>query len=516
MASTSKEASPKKPVKRLCTFQDSWLTQTDCIKRSRVSNTHAFCEPCRSDFSIGHGGQHDITKHLKSEKHRSNYRAANSSRSLTSFFSNVGDMDLDAKVIEAETLFTGFLVEHNLPLSVASHATQLFKRMFPDSKIAAKYQCGRTKATHILNSAVAKDSITRRINLLNSEDDNACQWWSLATDGSSDVDDKYFPFIIRHWDGSHVVPTFVDMSVCNQATAANIYAVLDECVGRYGLKWEKCSSYAGDNASVNKGLRNSIFSRIKEKQPNVYWAGCSCHLSNLAAQKGGSALRINVPDLLIDLYYHFDKSCKRKDELRDFQVFCGEQVRKVIKHVSTRWLSLSRCIERLLQMYDSLHGYFVTNFDKDGDEQEMGRPRSKRRRVTKKGAAETREDRIVKHLKNPITKAYALFLHAVLPAFDGFNLLLQREEPMIHVLYPTMMVLYEKLLGRLVRTDALAAHQGDILDFDFKNESLQRNAEDLFIGSMTRQHVRAQQLEGTSDLKNLYSDVRDFYTAVLR
>ena len=51
---------------------------------------------------------------------------------------------------KAEALFTAFLVEHNLPLSVADHAGPLFKEMFPDSAIAKKYKCGRTKTREVV------------------------------------------------------------------------------------------------------------------------------------------------------------------------------------------------------------------------------------------------------------------------------------------------------------------------------------------------------------------------------
>ena len=63
------------------------------------------------------------------------------------------------KVTEAECLMTNFIVEHNLPISVADHMSDLIKRMCPDSKIAKQYQCKRTKTTHIVH-AMAEDVIS--------------------------------------------------------------------------------------------------------------------------------------------------------------------------------------------------------------------------------------------------------------------------------------------------------------------------------------------------------------------
>ena len=43
---------------------------------------------------------------------------------------------------------------------------------------------------------------------------------------------------------------------------------------------------------------------------------------------------------------------------------------------------------------------------------------------------------------DPAAKLYVQFLHAVLPAFDQFNVMLQTEAPMIHRLHPAAMKLY--------------------------------------------------------------------------
>lgn len=53
-------------------------------------------------------------------------------------------------MIQAESLFTGFLMEHNVPLSAADHAGPLFRKMIPNSKIAAKCGCTRTKTAAVI------------------------------------------------------------------------------------------------------------------------------------------------------------------------------------------------------------------------------------------------------------------------------------------------------------------------------------------------------------------------------
>ena len=63
---------------------------------------------------------------------------------------------------------------------------------------------------------------------------------------------------------------------------------------------------------------------------------------------------------MIDTYFYFDKSTKRKNELADYFQFCDVEFRSVVKHISTRWLSLELAVHRTLQNYPALRSYFVS------------------------------------------------------------------------------------------------------------------------------------------------------------
>lgn len=70
--------------------------------------------------------------------------------------------------------------------------------------------------------------------------------------------------------------------------------------------------------------------------------------------------KFNVEEMVIDLFYWFDKSTKRKANLQSYCVFCDTSYREIIKHVSTRWLSLEKAIDRVLQQYEALSSYFIS------------------------------------------------------------------------------------------------------------------------------------------------------------
>ena len=66
----------------------------------------------------------------------------------------------------------------------------------------------------------------------------------------------------------------------------------------------------------------------------------------------------NVEEMVVDLFYGFDKSTKWKASFDSYCSFCDASYQEIIKHVSTRWLSLGRAVDCSLQQYEVLKSYF--------------------------------------------------------------------------------------------------------------------------------------------------------------
>lgn len=113
-----------------------------------------------------------------------------------------------------------------------------------------------------------------------------------------------------------VTTALLDFAVCNQASAENTFEKIDEMMKVYDVSWTKCIAFSSDNASVMMGKNNSKFTRIAESNPDVYPVSCACHLAHLCGKKAASQLSLDMEQLVIDLYYHFDKSSKRKEMLK--------------------------------------------------------------------------------------------------------------------------------------------------------------------------------------------------------
>ena len=169
-----------------------------------------------------------------------------------------------------------------------------------------------------------------------------------------------------------VTTAFLDFAVCNQASAGNTFEKIDEMMKVYDVNWTKCIAFFSDNASVMMSKNNSIFTKKTEPSPDVYPVSCVCHLAHLCGKKAASQLSLDVEQLVIALNYHFDKSSKRKEILKGYQQFCNVQTRKILKHSSTHWLSLMKCIDRILSQYDALKSYFLSRREeKDKDKSKV-------------------------------------------------------------------------------------------------------------------------------------------------
>ena len=231
--------------------------------------------------------------------------------------------------------------------------------------------------------------------------------------------------------------------------------------------WEMCTALGVDNTSVNIGVRNSIKSQILQKNKAVYVNGCPCHVIHNAAQKGGQKYcalsKFYFEEFLINLYFWFEHSTKRKNQLRTFCEFCDQEYRQVIKHVSTRWLSLELAIERCLKQFPSLKSYFLSNSE-----------------------TQARFNRLYEAFDDPMTEIHLLFMQNTLPIFTNANNFLQREEPMIYLLRPHLLSLFKKLLSKFVEPRIIAAAVGkDIHLVNFKSNQLEK--EKLVIGFTTHQ-----------------------------
>ena len=214
----------------------------------------------------------------------------------------------------------------------------------------------------------------------------------------------------------------------NASKAEEIFNAVQEKFRADSIPWANAVSLSVDNTNSMIGKNNSFASWCRQRNPDIFVSGCPCHLVHIAASNGhdsfAKVIGANIEDLHIDLYYWFERSTKRKGVLLEYMELCGHEYAKILKHVSTRWLSLERCVQRTLEKYSGLKSY-------------------------------QRFSRLRNAFTNPPTEVALLFHHASIPLFNNFNKLLQSEEPIIHMLHDSTIQLARSLANRIITPQVL-------------------------------------------------------------
>ena len=143
-----------------------------------------------------------------------------------------------------------------------------------------------------------------------------------------------------------------------------------------------------DGANVMIGERNSVISRLREKQCHLFTLHCPCALISSNACKKIPGV---VEQLVRDIFSHFSSSPKRQFLYSQFQTFVECKPHNLLRPSQTRWLSLQQVVDRTIEQYPALLSYF----------------QSVEERLVS-------IDRIVSQLQNTSTMAYLLFLSEAL------------------------------------------------------------------------------------------------------
>lgn len=272
------------------------------------------------------------------------------------------------------------------------------------------------------------------------------------------------------------------------ATGENMFSLLDSELRKFSIPWENCVAFGADNASVMSGRFKSVIKYIKEKNPSIIFNGCACHLIHLAAQHSSKELDLALEEFLVDIYFYIKKSSKRLESLKLCQELSDVEVHKILKYGSTRWLSMDRVINRILEQWEPLKMFFC-------------------KKETGKSDALLR---IQSKFLNPTTYLYLLFLQSVIPLFEKANILLQQEAPLIHKLRRELIALYSDCLSRFIKPSAII-DADTIFDIDFSDKKVQKSREELIIGCKAKQYLQDNRALTDTHKKKFFDCVRSFY-----
>ena len=480
------ETNPQK--KRLQQFRKEYTEQFPFIIQGKNDDGSAFCTVCNSEFSIKYGGLNDVMKHIGGQKHNNLSKQKASMPSLNSFFTPKKNNDKETDVIAAEVAMVDLVVELNLPLSTLDRINTVVKKVFKDSDIAKNFHCARSKGTAIVKEIGAKSTLSlgERISL---------QPFTVSTDGSNDVGcHKLYPLVIRsvHPDSLEVSSEILSIPICEgSSTGENIFNLIDAEFKAHKIPWENCLALGADNAPVMVGKDKGVYGHMCRKNPSIFMAGCVCHLIHIAAEKGAACLPFDVSQLLIDVYYYLDKSSKRQSFFKEMQLLHDVKQAKILKHVSTRWLSIKKCLPRLLENWEPFYTFFKS--------QES---------AATSAADKEKTGRLKNLFASRTNQLICKFLVEALEPFDAINTELQSDASKMHVLHQRLEKLIKQLMIKFVQP---AVFQRDGIFSSLKVENL-RQSSDMILGKAASEFIAQEKSKmKESRLCEFYNAARNFY-----
>lgn len=411
----------------------------------------ATCIFCSKVIHCSHHGVSAVKRHANNKQHveackqhRDELEALKKPATTQSLLeyclpAGLGISEADRATL-AETYFVLAVAIAGIPYSWGDTATSIFPLMFPDSKAAKEFQCGRKKVSYVVSDGLGPYFKKAVVDEFNKESVH----YTIEIDETPlpeqrcqqlDVIVRYFSEVCQQVVAEHLRSFHL-----GSATSDVLLARVKEAV--QDLPQRNMLCFYSDGPNVMKSLKKKLMHDVNPTLLNI--GECSLHKIHNTFAKGIEAFGNNVESTLMDAYHFFKNSAVQSAVLKENQRCLGLPESVFLRHVSSRWLSLGPALDRFIEQYPALKSMVL-------DVQQGPR------------AAGTVYKRLRENLSKKDLLATALFLRNVADLFVGFLELFQRSEPLVHVLYEEMVKLSKKVLGRFVRTEAYRDLTGEEL-----------------------------------------------------
>lgn len=337
-------------VKGKCVLNDK-LRQKYPFLETTKSGSDVYCKKCHGNFSIGSGGNADIVRHIKTEKHLNALSAASSSQKIVNFFSPT----FDSVTAAIEATWAYHVINGNHSFKSADCATQIFRTCFK----MKKFMCSKTKCQAIVVNVFAPEA-----NRMVKQELSQRRFVSIYTDASNHGSMKIFPVLVRYFNPTAgVFIKILDISSEDGETSVIISDLLKKNAADYGLE-KKIVAFCGDNAKVNfggetRGGQNNVFYRLKQWLPHLIGIGCVAHIAHNALKHACDVLPFDVEWAIVKIYSYFYIYTTRVTALQHFCDTAGVEYLKLLGYAKTRFLALEPAIKRVLHLYEPLKAFFL-------------------------------------------------------------------------------------------------------------------------------------------------------------
>ena len=468
-------------------FNDKWLEKQDPNNQlvslwcSKKNDYTAACSFCKADISVDHMGFGSLKQYANGSKHKQLAGVSNISQegkpkhqsSLSSFFiksdpqpvksetppeKSVGASESTVKncawtlkqmTTKAEIIATLQYTDQNTPFASADNLGPCYQQQFPDSQIAKNVAIGHRKMSYVVGHGLGP--YFAKLNVNNLVAGNS--FFTLHFDETVTAQKrKQMDLLVRFWSEIHneVKVKYLTSIMFGHAKAADVVTEIMQALENLSLPFKLMLSLGMDGPNVNKSILAKMNQLKKEKgYPELVQSPRSCliHVCHNSFRAGLKKYGSDAEELCLNLYNFISKSPARREDLLVIEEALGLDELVLLRHVQSRWLSPVPALQRVISMKAALVKLFVDELPKND------------KNITKNDKYWT----IQNALESKEVEIQMEFLISIKPIFDEFLTKFQKEEPMIHLLYPNCEKLLKLTIGRPMKNKVYKDKRGEDL-----------------------------------------------------
>ncbi|XP_066587622.1 protein FAM200A-like [Prorops nasuta] len=304
----------------------------------------------------------------------------------------------------AELKVAAFFAEHQIAFENSRELLLLFQEIGKEPDVLQSMTLGKTKIRNIITKVLCPYE-TERV----SEDLKRHRFSVFVDETTDSTNEKKMTLITRHVDSKSLrtqdnLQNLINLDA-KDCSADKIFNAFKNELNKREIPLTNIIGLSCDNASVMIGRNDPFKTRLLNIRPQLIIMPCICHSSALTASSACKTLPNECTIFIKKIVSFINGSTKRFAIFKEFQESFENNTKNLVKYGETRWLSRQKCIERILEKWDTIHKLLV--------EQQLEKIK------------EAEELLII--MENSETKAYLYFLENILRKFNTFNALFKQD-----------------------------------------------------------------------------------------
>lgn len=437
------------------------------------SSEFAFCSICNKGFRIDSSGFSQVTRHASGLGHIQNAKLLHSKgqKKIGEIF-NTPSVQKTNPVLKSEILWALNTCSKNFSFRDSRNCGNLFKTMFPDSKIASEFTMDSTKLSYVVSYGLGPYFIKQTASLLQNN------FYCLEVDETTSLSVlKQLDIYARVFnpETQQVDVHYLQSKLLGHATAEILKDAILNTLSELKIPLQRMLCLSSDGPNVCKKLFRLLDLEVSTKLGSLHDFGllnigtCNLHVIHNTFSIGLQSVEWNIEELLIDVYYFFHKSPARREDFKSmemFEEFVGHCSELPFKHCASRWLSIVPALERLCKIMPALKHYFFNVL--------ASRPCSEK---------DSRYKRICNFLKHPLLSARIEFIKFLSVSFQSFLSAFQAKSCLIHKLWKELRSIFVVILQKCTTLAVSSLSGSELASIQLEDSSVWKKCSDLEIGT---------------------------------